>query len=105
MLSIRTMTTLGLSLVIGMSALNCASVTTAAESTSLSSMPATPSPVKNPIGVGDVFELRVYREKELTGVHRVSIDGTVDIPLVGRVRVEELSRDEVVDLLRTKLEQ
>ena len=60
---------------------------------------------KTPIGVGDVFELRVYREKELTGIHRVSIDGTVDIPLVGRIRVEQLSRDEVVDLLRSKLEQ
>ena len=101
MLSIRTTVALGLSLFIGLTTLNCATPSTS----SLSPMPAIPSPVKTPMGVGDVFELRVYREKELTGIHRVSIDGTVDIPLVGRIRVEQLSRNEVVDVLRTKLEQ
>lgn len=105
MLSIRTTTAIGLALFIGVTTLNCATPTTSSESASLSPNAAIPRPVKTPMGVGDVFELRVYREKELTGVHRVSVDGTVDIPLVGRIRVEQLSRDEVVDLLRTKLEQ
>jgi len=102
MLSIPTIKALGFSLLIALSSLNCTAPTTSANS---SSAPLATGPIKTPIGVGDVFELRVYREKELTGIHRVSIDGTVDIPLVGRIRVEQLSRDEAVDLLRSKLEQ
>jgi len=39
------------------------------------------------LGPGDVFEVRVYGEKELSGTHRVAPDGTVSVPLVGTVEV------------------
>ncbi len=39
------------------------------------------------LGPDDVFEIRVYGEKELSGVYRVSTDGTIDFPLLGRVIV------------------
>ena len=58
-----------------------------------------------PLGPGDIFEVRVYDEKELTGVHRVAPDGTGDIPLAGRLRVADLSRSEVVDLLGKEFQQ
>jgi len=58
-----------------------------------------------PLGPGDIFEVRVYDEKELTGVHRIAPDGTVDIPLAGRLHVADLSRSEVVDLLGKKFQQ
>ena len=60
-------------------------------------------PIQTSIGIGDVFELRVYGEKELSGIHRVSADGAIDVPLVGRTQVSGLSRDGAVDLLTQKL--
>ena len=52
---------------------------------------------------GDVFEFRVYGEKELSGVHRVSSDGTVRIPLVGVVHVADLTPQAVAELATEKL--
>ena len=56
-----------------------------------------------PLGPGDIFEVRVYDEKELTGVHRVAANGSVDIPLIGRLDVNLLNRSQLVDLLRSEL--
>jgi protein involved in polysaccharide export with SLBB domain len=38
------------------------------------------------LGPGDVVEIRVYQEKELSGLFRVGIDGTFSYPLVGVVK-------------------
>jgi len=55
------------------------------------------------VGVDDVFEVRVYGEPELTGPFRVAVDGTIDYPLAGRVRVVGLRCGEIQQLLVTKL--
>ncbi len=55
------------------------------------------------LGPGDVFEVRVYGEEDLTGRHRVSQDGTIDFPLVGRVAIEGREPTEVVDALTAAL--
>lgn len=47
------------------------------------------------LGPGDVFEVRVYGEKELSGTHRVAPDGTISVPLVGTVDVIGLTPVEV----------
>lgn len=47
--------------------------------------PATPG-----LGVGDVFEVRVFGEDELSSQYRVESDGTIDFPFLGRVVVEGL---------------
>jgi polysaccharide export outer membrane protein len=47
------------------------------------------------LGPGDVFEVRVYGEKELSGTHRVAPDGTISVPLVGTVDVIGLTPAEV----------
>jgi len=57
------------------------------------------------LGPGDVFELRVYREKELTGTHRISPEGDVDVPLVGRVKVNGLTPGEIGVLISNKLRE
>ncbi len=37
------------------------------------------------LGPGDVFEVRVYNEAALSGVHQIEEDGSFEFPLVGRV--------------------
>lgn len=55
------------------------------------------------LGPGDVFEVRVYGEKELSGVHRVAPDGTVHVPLAGTVPVMGKTPVEVADALEERL--
>jgi protein involved in polysaccharide export with SLBB domain len=43
------------------------------------------------LGAGDVFEVRVFQEPDLSGVFRVAPDGAIDFPLCGRVAVGGLS--------------
>jgi len=55
------------------------------------------------LGARDVFEVRVYNEPSLSGVFRVSPDGTVDFPLIGSISVVGLRQAEVAKLLREEL--
>lgn len=55
------------------------------------------------MGPGDVVEVRVYQEKELSGLFRVATDGTFNFPLVGRVHAEGLAPGDLADLLTTRL--
>jgi polysaccharide export outer membrane protein len=57
------------------------------------------------VGVDDVFEVRVYGEPDLSGPFRVAVDGTIDYPLAGRVKVVGLHCGEIQQLLVTKLTQ
>src|SRR5512147_756786 len=40
------------------------------------------------MGAGDVFTVRVFNEPDLTADYRVDSDGTIDYPLIGKVKVE-----------------
>lgn len=42
------------------------------------------------LGVGDVFEVRVFGEADLSGSHRVGADGSITFPLAGVIKVEGL---------------
>ncbi|MFW5926226.1 MAG: polysaccharide biosynthesis/export family protein, partial [Myxococcota bacterium] len=53
--------------------------------------------------VGDVFEVRVYGEEDLTASYSVAEDGSIDFPLIGRMEVQGLKPPEVADLLEQKL--
>jgi polysaccharide export outer membrane protein len=55
------------------------------------------------LGPGDVFDVRVYGEDDLSGRYRVSQDGSIDFPFLGRVPVEGREPTEVVDALTTSL--
>ncbi len=52
---------------------------------------------------GDIFDVRVYGEEDLTGTFQVAQDGSIDYPFIGRVRVAGLEPTEVADLITHKL--
>src|SRR5205823_2503233 len=51
------------------------------------------------LGIDDVFEARVFSEGELSGVYRISADGTVDYPLIGRLKLVGLTSGEAQELI------
>jgi len=55
------------------------------------------------LGPGDVFEVRVYQEKELSALYRVAPNGQIDFPLIGALTVEGLSASQVAELIRRRL--
>lgn len=68
--------------------------------------PKLPEPrVSSTLGPGDVFEVRVYQEPELSGVYRVGPHGDIVFPLCRRVQVAGLTANAVAERLRTCLGQ
>jgi protein involved in polysaccharide export with SLBB domain len=57
------------------------------------------------LGAGDIFEVRVYQDKELSGKYRVGPDGSIDFPLIGKVFVEAKTPSEVTEVLKAKLSE
>jgi polysaccharide export outer membrane protein len=57
------------------------------------------------LGPDDLFDVRVYGEKELSDTFRVASDGTIDYPLLGSVQVDGLTPTEVVEVLETRLKE
>lgn len=55
------------------------------------------------LGAGDVFEVRVYGQEDLSASYRVAQDGSIDFPLVGRVEVGGQEPTEIADLIATRL--
>lgn len=55
------------------------------------------------LGAGDVIEVRVYQEKELSGLYRLGPEGRFDFPLVGEVAASGLTPGELTDLLARRL--
>ena len=74
-----------------------------------STQPVTPKPVDSgdsmdtTLGPGDVFDIRVYDEKELTDTFKVASDGTIEYPLLGTGVVGRLTPTEVTKLLEQLL--
>lgn len=56
-----------------------------------------------PLSKWDVLEVDVFREKELGGVFRVGIDGHVELPLIGKVKVEGLLPEQIADTIEGRL--
>jgi polysaccharide export outer membrane protein len=55
------------------------------------------------LGIDDVFQVRVVGEPDISGEYRVSADGTIDYPYVGRVQVLGLRPSELQEQLTRKL--
>ncbi len=55
------------------------------------------------LGPGDVFEVTVYGEKALSGLHSISPEGTIDFPFVGQINVADRTPNEITTLLRERL--
>ncbi len=61
-------------------------------------------PSSSTLGSGDLLEVRVFQEVELSGVFRVSSEGTIDFPLCGRVLVGGMTSSQAADVLTTCLQ-
>jgi protein involved in polysaccharide export with SLBB domain len=55
------------------------------------------------LAAGDVFEVRVFEETDLSGAYRIDPTGSIDFPLVGRVEVSGHLPSEIEDILTKKL--
>lgn len=55
------------------------------------------------LGAGDVFEVRVFGETDLTGKYQVAADGTINFPLVGVVAVAGLESTAVASQIAARL--
>jgi polysaccharide export outer membrane protein len=64
---------------------------------------ADPGGAASALGPGDVFEVRVYGEPELSGVYQVGSDGDVVFPLCQRVAVSGLAPNAAAGRLRACL--
>jgi polysaccharide export outer membrane protein len=56
-----------------------------------------------PIGSEDVVEIRVFELDKLDRTVRVAGDGSIDLPLVGKIPVQGLTTDEVSDRVADRL--
>ena len=72
--------------------------------------PAATAPMARPqapervtVTAGDELVIEVYGEKDLSGTFQVSNEGTIDYPLVGRIKVDKLTPPAVAKALREKL--
>jgi polysaccharide export outer membrane protein len=64
-----------------------------------------PAPTALPreiLGPGDVIEVRIFNEPELSGTHQVQANGTVRLPLVGVVQAAGLTSDELTLRIEVK---
>jgi protein involved in polysaccharide export with SLBB domain len=55
------------------------------------------------LGAGDVFEVEVYDEKDLSGKYQVADDGSINFPLVGWIQVAGKGSTEVARALEQTL--
>jgi len=67
---------------------------------------STPSPptLDYLIGPSDEISVTVVGEDDLSGRYRVGPDGSLSMPLVGTMKVDGMTRDEVASELRAKIE-
>lgn len=63
-----------------------------------------PPSVDLSLGPADVFEVRVYGEPELNNTYRVSPEGSIDFPLIGRVPVKGMTAAQVAEAIRERLQ-
>lgn len=47
------------------------------------------------LGPGDVVEVRVYNEPELSGTHQISDNGTIRLPLIGAIQAAGATPDQL----------
>jgi len=78
----------------------------AAACSSRGGAPAPSFPVqseRNVIGPGDIFTMEIVGEKDLPKEYQVASDGTVDLPFIHTLKVQDLEAQEVARLIRNKL--
>jgi len=57
----------------------------------------------NTLGTGDLLEIKVFQEQELSGQYRISPEGTIDFPLCGKVEVAGQTASRAADAIKACL--
>ena len=57
------------------------------------------------LGPGDIFEVRVYQEKDLSNIYRVSHSGAINFPLIGNLTVNKLTSSALTQILTDRLKE
>jgi protein involved in polysaccharide export with SLBB domain len=65
--------------------------------------PPTVPVVDTTLALGDTFDVKVYGEQDLSATYRVSVEGTITMPLAGVIKVEGLNQDECAKRIRDRL--
>ncbi|MDP7040650.1 MAG: polysaccharide biosynthesis/export family protein [Myxococcota bacterium] len=55
------------------------------------------------LGPGDIFEVRIFQEEDLSGTYRVGSDGSFNFPLVGNINIEGLTPNQSSDKIKENL--
>ncbi|HSP18227.1 MAG TPA: polysaccharide biosynthesis/export family protein [Myxococcaceae bacterium] len=58
-----------------------------------------PAASSTTLGPGDLIEVRVFEEADLSGPYRVAPGGTIDFPLCGKIHVQGLNTSGTADVL------
>ncbi|MFC1611011.1 polysaccharide biosynthesis/export family protein [Myxococcota bacterium] len=66
--------------------------------------PGEPMPM-TALGPGDVFNIRVYGEADLSGEYRVASDGSINFPLIGKVDVDGKTANQISDIISDRLKK
>lgn len=66
-------------------------------------LPAADAGEADALGPGDVLEIRIFQEPELSGTWRIAADGHIDYPLCGKVKLEGLDTGRAGSALATCL--
>ena len=65
---------------------------------------ATSAPRASTLGTGDLVEIRVFQESDLSGAYRISPEGTIDYPLCGKVSLNGMTSSQAADALTACLQ-
>jgi polysaccharide export outer membrane protein len=61
--------------------------------------PATLNDEDTTLGPGDVFEVRVFGQADLTGKYRVGTDGSIEFPFLGTIQAGGMESGELADAI------
>ena len=65
----------------------------------------TPFRADTTLGPGDVFSVRVFNEPDLSNEYRVDADGSIDYPLIGKVKVDGKRPTEIAAEIALRLRE
>jgi len=57
------------------------------------------------LGADDVLDITVFREKNLSGIFRISPDGSIQYPLIGTIVAEGRTPAQISDEIRSRLSE
>lgn len=70
----------------------------------LAQQPGEDSSMAMALGPGDVFEVKVFQDKDLSSSYLVGPEGTIHFPLIGSLVVQGLTPNQLAEVIRQRLQ-